>query len=419
MLSLDAPRRRPLACAATMSLALFAAPARGQIPFEAQMQAHLAAPGQPGVVLGRTIRTDRIADLLGRFQQASLAATLPGYTRQTPLTADLRVRGVPARLSFPEAGSRLRLEVPGLGLDRSFTGRSRDQSLALLVNGLAGEGGLLNGPLLRLGVQETAIDPIAGNPNSLMAGMLGAAFQTATGIGLGAPLAGPGGAAGLVGGVGGAQGVTQGALRLPAGWRLPLPQGDALLVDGVFHATRIDGRWESHGGSVGLGYAWRAPVAPAGGAWTLTPAARFGVAGSQDLGAGSGMVAFSLTGTLRLPAPWAAPGASLTVGSTAGYLATSPVGRGDLALDYGLRNWGFRNGVALAVPAGEAWGRPLAMTFHAVDTRFAGSALYVNAWQEFGVSATLGGRVPLTVGVQALVGQGGYGGVTAGIGLRF
>jgi hypothetical protein len=414
--------RRPCVSIGALAMAalLSSAPASAQIPFEARMNVSQSRPGLPTEAVRQTIRADTVRQLLELFRQSSLQASLPGYTRSTPLDAAIRIRGVPAQLSFPTSGPTLRLQVPGLGLDRSFTGRSRDQSLGLLGNALSGEGGLLNGELLRLGVRRTAIDPVAGNPNSLMANMLASASQTASGIGVGLAAAPGAGFAMMTGGVTSADGVTQGTLRAPLGWQQRLANGDSLLIDGVFHATRIDGRWEAYGGSFGLGYAWRVPVEVAGGTWTLTPAARFGVAGSNDLGAGSGMYALSATSALHLPARWAGEGASLSLGTTIAYLATVPVGIGDLSLNYGVRNWGFRNGVALHLTVGEAaGGRPLIATFHLADTRFAGTDLHVNAYQEIGVGLTLGGRVPVSVGVQGIVGQRGFGGVVAAIGLRF
>jgi hypothetical protein len=54
-----------------------------------------------------------------------------------------------------------------------------------------------------------------------------------------------------------------------------------------------------------------------------------------------------------------------------------------------------------------------------IDTRLHGDDLAVDAWQEYGVSATIGTQVPLRVSASYLDGNRGYSGYRLGMTLAF
>ncbi|MGG5809124.1 hypothetical protein [Falsiroseomonas sp. CW058] len=355
-------------------------------------------------------------DFVDIFSDAGLRSLFSNYGPTSATNAEVSLRGVPATLSYDAGSTTLRLRVPGAGIDESFTGATRDASQDLALEWLRGRGGAALTRLLQQAVATTPIDPVAGNPNSLMSQMGASDFNLATG---GAP--GGGFSLGARFGSYSAEGFDTRVWTLPLGYSFGMSNGATLLVDAPLTLLSAAGT-QSYSGSLGLGL--RVPLRiglPDGVAWSLTPMLRAGGVGSVSLGAVGGMWSASLTSTID----WQVrPGTSVTIGNMVSRLQTLPIKIGDYDVSYELTNLMYRNGVIATQAVGEWLGRPVQASAFLIDTRFTGDALYVRSYQEFGGYLSFdmqagGQRLPLSLGVTVLSGDRGYRGYSLNLGVTF
>jgi hypothetical protein len=370
-------------------------------------------------VNGQSTTTSRrdAEEFVNLFTDTGLRSLFSTYTATSPASADVSLRGVPASLSYNAGSTTLRLVVPSAGIDESFTGATRDASQDLALEWLRGRGGGALTRLLQQAVATTPIDPVAGNPNSLMSQMGASDFGAATGIGA------PGSSFSLGARFGSysAEGFDTRVWTLPLGYAFGMSNGMTLLLDAPLTLLDSAGT-QSYSGSFGVGL--RLPIRlalPETVRWSLTPMVRAGAVGSSSLGAVGGMWSASLTSTLD----WqVTPATGVTIGNMVSRLQTLPVNIGEYDVSYELTNVMFRNGVIASQAIGEWLGRPVRASAFAIDTRFTGDALFVRSYQEFGgflsFSTGQGGQgLPLSLGVTVLNGDRGYRGYSLNLGMTF
>ena len=125
----------------------------------------------------------KIDDLVNSLDNNGLRSIVPSYTNTSAASAVLSVRGLPATATYAANSTTLRFQVPSLNIDLSFTGATRDQSQDRFFEFLKGKGSGIVSDLLKGLAAKTPLDPVAGNPNSLMAQMAGASFSQGLGGG--------------------------------------------------------------------------------------------------------------------------------------------------------------------------------------------------------------------------------------------
>jgi hypothetical protein len=370
---------------------------------------------------GQTTRagTSSAEDFVDLLSDRGLNSLFANYSSSSQATIDASLRGVPARLSYDFASTSLRLVIPSAGVDETFTGATRDESQDLALEWLKGRGGDALTRVLQQAVATTSIDPVAGNPNSLMSQMGASDFGSALGLG------GNGGGRygfGARFGSYSAQGYDTDVYTLPLNTSFDLQNGRTLLVDVPLTFSSTDAA-QSYSGSFGLGV--RLPInlgQPDTLAWSLTPMLRGGGVGSLDIGAVGGIWSVSLTSSLQ----WQArPGTRLVLGNMASRLQTLPVNVGGYNVSYELTNYMYRNGVVATQDIGTWFNRNVQATVFAVDTRFTGDELYIKSYQEyggylsFGQSNAGGASLPLSLGVTLLQADRGYRGFSINLGSSF
>jgi hypothetical protein len=375
-----------------------------------------------------TATSSDLTDFADFFTDEGLNRLFGNYTPTSSAVASVSLRGVPATLSYAQNSTVLVLQIPSIGVNESFNGATRDESQDLALQWLRGDGQGALTRFLKEAVATTPIDPIAGNPNSLMSLMGAADFNAAlggTGAGgaFGAQQDGGRFSLGARFGSYSASGWNTDVYTLPIAYTYGLQSGVELILDAPITLLDTAGG-QSYSGSVGIGA--RIPLRlglPDWMRWSLTPMLRTGVAGSIDLGAAGGIWSLSVTSNLdfRLGERW-----SLTVGNMASRLETLPISYQDYSVSYELQNYMFRNGLVVHRDLGEVFGRRATLSGFAVDTRFTGDALYVNNYQEYGVFLGLGDpvqvggfRLPIRLGATYLNGQNGYEGFTVNLGISF
>ena len=331
----------------------------------------------------RTYSYNSIEDAIDSVSGTSLRSLLPSYRDNAPATASFNLRGLAATIEYPTAGSTIVLKVPSAGIERTFTGATRDEAQDAVTDYFKGAGGADVTKVLQAAVRETAIDPVAGNPDSLMSLMGEADFLQGTDA-LGR--AGGTGAPNLLGfSVEGGRGTASGGYdqnRVSGtfSYRFNFEESNAaVLIDLPINWVR-SGESDSLSGSLGLGV--RLPVT---GWWSITPAVRAGVAGSIDLGAAAVVYSGSVTSDIR----WDWNGWHFGLGNMAGVYRATGVSVGDYDIDYDLTNVILRNGVSVSRDLTEG-PAPLRVTAAFTDSRYLGDDLYVKGFDEVAVSFSKG-----------------------------
>ena len=211
---------------------------------------------------------------------------------------------------------------------------------------------LLSGLLTKL-VQNSLVDPVAGNPNSLMSKMTRADYVLGgegpflhgaerlerapdqTGISLDLGYAGANGLD-----------VQSDDLHIDHPFNLRVDQNLSILVSVPLGVTWTNNQW-SLMASAGVGAQYRVSER-----WSLTPMVRVGMVGSLDVGAAAMMYSASLTSHAELPiADWFESFRGIRMGITKqfGFAKTvDDLQIGDYEIDYNLTNYALRNSAYLA-----------------------------------------------------------------------
>lgn len=362
-----------------------------------------------------------ISDLFDGLTTEGLQQLVPSYTVRSATVATLYVRGLPAIASFAANSTTLRFQVPSLGIDESFTGSTRDNSRDQFDDYIKANGNDILQRMLKELARVSPVDPVAGNPGSLMAQMGMQDFADAANVD-GAAGQGSGASSHDFGlGIGYDSTTTgrfdQTVTRLPLSYGFNLSNGYRLTLSAPLYRLETEGA-DSYGGSFGA--ALRIPLSAD---WALTPALRVGAAGSGDLGS----AAMLYSGSLSSRYVWHFDGA-LDLGMTnqVGFYQSRTLDVGDYEADYNLSNRSLKNGLDLAGPLNDTFlGNGARWRAWVIDTRFYGDELYSNSWQEYGVS--VGTRVQagaivyeqMNLGVSYLNGENDVSGLKLNFGYRF
>lgn len=324
-----------------------------------------------------------ITDLLDAVSTNGLQNVVSSYTETSAAIATLNVRGLPAQVEYQSGSPVLAFRVPSLGIDLKFNGATRSESEDQFEDWLKGEGSGLLTRMLKELARVSPVDPVAGNPGSLMAQMGAADYSTAADSvfvddASGSSMAGNNYAlVGLEFGRYSAGGYSQSVTKLPLGWTWKLKDGYQFKLEAPITYSDIEG---AKTGSGALGGAFRVPVLKG---WVLTPALRVGATASSDLGAAAVMYSASLSS--RYAFAWGDWQFGIT--DMVGLYRTQSLSHGDYEVDYDLSNTMLRNGIDVGTALPASWfGRPTAWRAWFIDTRFSGDALYIESYQEIGAA---------------------------------
>lgn len=351
----------------------------------------------------------RIQDAYDSLDTAGLQSIVGGYTDISAANVALNLRGVPATGIFATNSPALRVLVPGVGIDVTFNGATRDESQQLFADWLRGQGSSQVNEVLRYAAATTSIDPVAGNPNAAMNQFVAADFGRALEASVDGGQAGFGMAARF--GSFTAAGYNSRSLSVPLNQTFVLSENDTIELDLPLTWTNTEGA-QSYGGNLGMLY--RRKVFDW---WTLQPSFRVGGVGSIDLGGGSGVYSAALNSTIQFPVT---DEIRMTIANGVTYVSTFPVSIGSYSVNYDMQNTVFRNGIVLTGDFGiRLADRALLLSAFAVDTRFTGDAVYIENYQEFGVFGQWGRESPFRVGATFLTGDRGVRGFYLNTGIQF
>jgi hypothetical protein len=251
-------------------------------------------------------------------------------------------------------------------------------------------------------VDLSAVDPVAGNPNSVQSKMMESAYRLAT-TGPHRPRPRSKQAAEWNGKdlfrsefeyehfVGGPYIGDSYDLSLDYMFNFKNPKW-AVLIDIPVAVTKTQGA-KSFFVSSGLGLQYRPKPW-----WNLTPAIRFGGTGSLELGAVAILTGLTMTSSMRFPIQQyvlslgstrlTTPKFELNLGNMFGWSRTfDDIEISGLRLAYRLNNYTLRNGLDLTKEFGRSFfgGRPTAKLYF-IDTWIGGSDLFLDHYDELGLS---------------------------------
>lgn len=359
------------------------------------------------------VSAPNLVDLKRDLSGSSIQDLIPIYTPTSPVSMNLNLRGIDAILSFAANSTFLQLEIPEANISTVFEGATRDESIALMKESIR-DGGQ-NHRLLRAYARFSPIDPIAGNPLSLMAAMSQSDYL----LGYNFPLQGcccdPRGRHRFKGGAEFTRGFSDGFETSLA--TLPLQYGYSrcgsreLIID-------LPVSYMKSGGSSSVfssfGVAVKAPLTCR---WSLTPAVRFGAGGTLDLCTSGSFLSAGVTSTYVIPISDFA----LSILNYASYISSTNLWLTGINFNYNLHNYVFKNGFVLTKCSGfEVCGRRVSGGVSFEDSYFARERLYMHHWDEVGLFFVVQGVNPclcwdaLQGKVSYLWGERGYHGCAVG-----
>jgi len=308
---------------------------------------------------------------------------IPNYTPNTPASIALNLRGLEATIAFQANSTTLVFTMPQTGLTETFTGATRDQSLALFRDFISNnKDGLRR--LHKAQRKFTPIDPVAGNPNSLLALMPQADYL----LGRLTPLSGCDCCwsaqpvhylfqTGFLDTEAMCRGFNTTNYSFPLRYSFSPDHRWAFILDMPLNVI-VDGRAFCLDTSLGLGV--RMPVTPN---WSLTPILRTGVNVSIDLSTGGSFISTGVTSCYDFHIRnWV-----LSVIDYAGYITSLPLHAGGINFDYHLHNFVFKNGLALTSCQGwQVCGRPVNLSLTYENSAFTGSTLFIEHFNEVGLA---------------------------------
>lgn len=326
-------------------------------------------------------------DSIDTFDNTGLESVASAYTPTSGAQAVLDFRGLETMISYQENQVPLRFQVPSIGIDRTFgqNANSRDESQEQFEEFLKNNGDGLLTDLLQELAGETAVDPVAGNPNSLMSRMGRGSFAQASDIqGQGTVNPEPAGktrnafAIGARFGRHSAGEFEQNSLTVPISYDIVFDDpGYQLQFDLPVTVIDTSGS-KSYTGSFGAGF--RVPVTDA---WSLTPGARVGALGSFDLASAAVVTSGSLTSNYN----FYFDDIKLSIANNGGYYKTQSVGAGGFEVDYDLENWMTKNGLGIEGRTGlSIFGLDVTWQANATHTQFFGDRLFIESVADIAAS---------------------------------
>jgi|GEM_PF-4324415 len=334
--------------------------------------------------------TNSIIKVTEFFDNTSLEDIFPDYTSNSSVLALVNFRGLGTVIEFEANSSELIFRIPGKDFEVRFDGETRDESQEQFEDWLKGEFNSAEAPrksltrLLQILVAVSPVDPVAGNPNSLMTRMVIDDFnQGITGpfISSKTPLPGQknnfsiGGEVGFFN-AGPYDGETF-SIPISYKWNMKRFPKLSLIVDFPVFLTRTQTAW-SYMASLGIGAQYRPTKW-----WSLTPMARIGGVGSFDVGA----LAFPVSGTLTNYLHYQFPTTHLGWASQGGAITTiDGIKIAGWDLSYELTNYVWRNGGdVLQEMDFKILGNQAAFKFFLNHTKFWGNELYLESFFDMGV----------------------------------
>lgn len=349
--------------------------------------------GVSGVCSG-TVSTNTAQAFFDALSTSGLQNLSHAYTGSQQASVFARFNSLDMTLAYPNQGftgqgATLNLLIPGLSVNQTFTGSTRDISKSLLEDYLKKNN--IVGQIINYQASNSPTSPITG-AGGMLPSVTASDFNqnftdNATNIASGATQAAAAkvnsttpnliGVALQYGNFTALDSKTK-VITIPLSytWRNDIDPRRQLTFSLPLTQVDVDGAKSYHGG---LGVSYRVPM---NDNWTLTPSGKISGVGSVDLATVAGMYTASLTSTYI----WNMDAYDVAMGNMVAYNKTMKFKSGDFAFDPGINSTVLRNGVMLSQPTN--WGgQKLSVEYSLIDTRYVGGTkLYIDNTQEIGIT---------------------------------
>jgi len=389
-----------------------------------------------------------VEDAFDQLDQQELVDVLPSYTNSSSLNATVDFRGLEMLFSFNANSPTLVMTIPSLNITERFPGQNRDESADLLTDYLKSSDFASLQQIQKELVRVSPVDPVAGNPASLMASMVDSDFAQPMSTSPMEFMSTPGG-----------RELLNSVIAISTTSRKPndfsgtpaesIP--DTSPTRNTDHDSETEHSESYHitsqanqanqgtkatGSSFGIDmsyaqldmgdanvstqtivfeyqYQFKDPLQilrvkmplgitdtegsksydvdfgiayshPLTRSWTITPGISYGVGGSEDLGGAAAINGYSLLSSYRFI--WG--NYLFNLGNMVGHYATGSVSLGDYEIDPGVSNTVYRNGLVILKPY-LLFNVPTMAQLILIDTQYSGDALYTEHYYELGFALGL------------------------------
>ncbi|MDO9104507.1 MAG: hypothetical protein Q7U57_06050 [Methylovulum sp.] len=314
----------------------------------------------------------------------------PGVTSTVGAVVNLDFKGVPVQFEKVSATNVI-VTLPSLGVTESvkvaagsgISSSAVTQQLNTKVeNILKGYSAPINKELAKV----DPADPLGGNPSSIMGIMVENAYLLGTSDDWPTDSAKPSAKnsfdAGARYGHYALSGKSVDTITFPFGYTFKIDDRQRLIVSVPFTYIDTQGA-QSYDGGAGFAYQYRINKQ-----WVLTPAVAYGFRGSFDLADVGHIASGTLTSKYTFDLDALDPNTfKLTVGNMAGYYTSLPYDMDGHSVDPDLQNYIIKNGLTLGKNIGSHFlGNELYIAANFTDTEYFGSRLFVDQYNELGMS---------------------------------
>lgn len=328
-----------------------------------------------------------VMDIFDQYENGTLDTILAGYNANEAAQGVLDFRGIRMDLDYQlsAGGSRLVFNVPAIGINNlQFDGATQEQAFDAFKEYLKTNQDDLLTKILKESVSHTPYDAVAGNPSSLMAQMTDIAFSNPTlnvteralvsGQTGGFVILSPSGGSHKIKGEDGVE-RTATTLNLPLGYTFKFDNNWALGIDMPLSYIDLDG---SVTYAAQLGVSLQIPLYA--DKWLVTVSGRAGATASEDMLSGGMLYMLSATSSYTFNIAETA----VTIINMYGRIRDYTLDVKGYDIEYGLKNNVFKNGLAVK----QKLSKKTALTVFGYDTRYTGSDLYIDAYDEVGLGFT-------------------------------
>ena len=81
---------------------------------------------------------NKILNVADQYESENMRKIFPNYSDTSALNAKLDLRSVPVNISYAQNSSTLVFKIPSLGIERSYTGVTREESKEKFIDALEG-----------------------------------------------------------------------------------------------------------------------------------------------------------------------------------------------------------------------------------------------------------------------------------------
>jgi hypothetical protein len=304
---------------------------------------------------------------------SSIQAYFPTYTDTTPVNLSVGYRGLPINFSYANNDATLNFNIPSLGITKTFTGATREESQILFEDWIEKNGGTLVERMMKELAAVSPQDPVAGNPASLMSQSVDASFSQgfstskATTTSLSASYLS----------IEDGSGIKTTKYSIPLSYTIESEENQDKKITFLMPLglTDVEG---AKAYDLGLGISVSIPITDS---WTLTPTALYGMTGSIDMGSLGQVMTGSLVSSYEIDMSHG----TLGIGNMIGYSQTVKFYDSEYAYDPGIRNTVFKNGLSYAFDL-DGMAKGANLNLFAVNTMYTGTDLYMDSYNEFGFS---------------------------------